>query len=293
MALVEPRTVERHGAVEIASIRRQQIDWQREATRELATGRTGEALNRYEQAGHVHVAETREAARAELVDAWDRDRQAKPDASRIILTHTNDEVRALNEAVREKVRASGDLGEDIALRVERGARQFADGDRIMFLKNERSLGVKNGSLGTVESVSALRMSVKLDDGKAVAFDLKDYAHLDHGYAATIHKAQGMTVDQVKLLATPGMDSHGAYVALSRHRTQVDLHYGKDDFADRKALKVRSSLMSMAKGLERDPQLESVLANRRPQLGLAAMSTKTLSQDLQKSLGISRGLGMGM
>ncbi|GGB64331.1 Ti-type conjugative transfer relaxase TraA [Blastomonas aquatica] len=488
---------ERHGAVEIASIRRQQIDWQREATRELATGRTGEALGRYEEAGNVHVAETREAARAGLVDAWERDRQAKPDASRIILTHTNDEVRALNEAVREKVRASGDLGEDVALKVERGARQFADGDRIMFLKNERSLGVKNGSLGTVESVSALRMSVKLDDGKAVAFDLKDYAHLDHGYAATIHKAQGMTVDQVKLLATPGMDSHGAYVALSRHRTQVDLHYGKDDFADRKALvrtlsrergkdmasdyarqpektaevpqpqrearaglkvsrsghlvdllkgasatpqrepvaqarakvawpeqasdkqafdkavqrfarvaqdivamrdkgleplasqrtalnkagaelnalrpdsfgdlrkamnrdlslipeavkgrtdravqameqqaklrieaqlvaaanerradafvdqwqrqseqyralrkngsaatsdKVRASLVGMAKGLERDPQLESVLANRRPQLGLDAMSTKPLSQDLQKSLGLSRGLGMGM
>ncbi len=487
---------ERHGAVEIASIRRQQIDWQREATRELATGRTGEALGRYEESGNIHLAETREAARAELVDAWDRDQQTKPDASRIILTHTNDEVRALNEAVREKVRASGDLGEDVALKVERGERKFADGDRVMFLKNERSLGVKNGSLGTVESVSALRMSVKLDDGKAVAFDLKDYAHLDHGYAATIHKAQGMTVDQVKLLATPGMDSHGAYVAFSRHRSQVDLHYGKDDFADRKALvrtlsrergkdmasdypqqakkvaeqepqresraglkvsrsshladllkgasasserqpvarvrvkvalpevandkqvfdkavqrfarvaqdivamrdkglqplasqrtalgkvgaelnalrpnsfgdlrkavnrdlslipeavkgrtdraiqameqqarlrieaqriaaanerradgfvdqwqrqseqyralrksgsaaasdKVRASLVGMAKGLERDPQLESMLANRRPQLGLDAMSTKTLSQDLQKSLGLSRGLGMGM
>ncbi|WP_031317945.1 hypothetical protein [Blastomonas sp. CACIA14H2] len=58
-------------------------------------------------------------------------------------------------------------------------------------------------------------------------------------------------------------------------------------------KVRASLVGMAKGLERDPQLESVLANRRPQLGLDAVSTKTLSQDLQKSLGISRGLGMGM
>ncbi|MGQ3241797.1 MAG: hypothetical protein ACT6VE_34600, partial [Shinella sp.] len=58
-------------------------------------------------------------------------------------------------------------------------------------------------------------------------------------------------------------------------------------------KVRASLVDMAKGLERDPQLESLLANRRPQLGLDAMSTKPLSQDLQKSLGLSRGLGMGM
>jgi hypothetical protein len=50
---------------------------------------------------------------------------------------------------------------------------------------------------------------------------------------------------------------------------------------------------MAKGLERDPQLESVLAARRPQLGLDAVSTKPMSQDLQKSLGLSRGMGMGM
>ena len=58
-------------------------------------------------------------------------------------------------------------------------------------------------------------------------------------------------------------------------------------------KVRAILDGMAKGLERDPQLEAVLATRRPQFGLDAMSTKTLSQDLQKSLGLSRGMGMGM
>ena len=75
------------------------------------------------------------------------------------------------------------------------------------------------------------MTVQLDDGRSVAFDLKDYAHLDHGYAATIHKAQGMTVDRAHVLATPGLDRHATYVALSRHRDSVQLHYGRDDFAD--------------------------------------------------------------
>lgn len=228
-------TAERHGAVEISSIRRQQEDWQRDATRELATGRTGEALARYESAGHIHVAETREQARTALVDSWDQDRKADPRASRIILTHTNDEVKALNEDVRNRMRAGGVLGREVELSVERGQRSFASGDRVMFLKNERELGVKNGSLGTLQSLSSVRMAVMLDDGRQIAFDLKDYAHVDHGYAATVHKAQGMTVDKVQVLATPGMDRHGAYVALSRHRDQVDLHYGQDDFADRKAL----------------------------------------------------------
>lgn len=144
-------------------------------------------------------------------------------------------MRELNEAARGQMRASGELGSDVTIRVERGERQFARGDRIMFLRNERGLGVKNGTLGTVEQVTPQRMAVRTDDGRSVAFHTKDYAHIDHGYAATIHKAQGMTVDRTHVLATPGMDSHGAYVALSRHRDGVALHYGRDDFADQSRL----------------------------------------------------------
>jgi Ti-type conjugative transfer relaxase TraA len=226
---------ERHGGVEITAVRRQRDDWQRDATRQLATGRTGLAIVAYEERGFVHAAETREAARAELIERWDRERQASPDDTRIILTHTNDEVRALNMAARERLREAGELGDDAAIGTERGQRQFASGDRIMFLRNERELGVKNGTLGTVEEVTPQRMSVRVDEGRSLAFDLKDYAHVDHGYAATIHKAQGMTVDRAHVIATPGMDSHGAYVALSRHRDGVALHYGRDDFADQARL----------------------------------------------------------
>jgi Ti-type conjugative transfer relaxase TraA len=241
---------ERHGSVEITDIRRQRDNWQRDATRHLATERTGEALHAYDEHGRVHAAETREQARTDLVERWDRDRAAAPAATRIILTHTNDEVQALNQAVRERMRATAQLGEDVTLRVERGPRTFAPGDRIMFLKNERSMGVKNGSLGIVQSVTGARMAVMLDDGRAVAFDLKDYAQIDYGYAATIHKAQGVTVDRAHVLATPGLDRHAAYVALSRHRDTVDLHYGGDDFADRSRL-VRTLSRERSKDMASD------------------------------------------
>lgn len=224
---------ERHGSVEITDIRRQREDWQRNATRQLATGRAAEAVRAYDEAGHVHAAPTREQARVNLIDRWDRDRAASLGASRIILNHTNDAVRDLNLAARERLRAAGVLGDDIAIVIadERGRRHFAPGDRIMFLKNERSLGVKNGSIGSVESLTSARMAVMLDDGRSVAFDTKDYAQIDHGYAATIHKAQGVTVDRLHVLATRGLDRHAAYVALSRQRDGVDLHCGQDDFAD--------------------------------------------------------------
>jgi Ti-type conjugative transfer relaxase TraA len=241
---------ERHGSVEITEVRRQHEGWQRDATRHLATGRTAEAIHAYQEHDAVHAVATRDEARDALIDRWGRDRVANPEASRLILTHTRDEVQALNSAARDRLRIAGALGEDVTIATERGARDFAAGDRVMFLKNERSLGVKNGTLGTVESASAVRMAVQLDDGRDVAFDLKDYAQIDHGYAATIHKAQGVTVDRVHVLATPGLDRHAAYVALSRHRDQVVLHYGRDDFDDQSKL-VRTLSRERAKDMASD------------------------------------------
>jgi len=243
---------ERHGAAEITEIRRQHEGWQREATRELATGRTDAALERYEAAGRVRGHETRERARSALVGGWDGVRQARPEVSQVMLAHTRADVAALNQLARDRMREAGDqhtggLGPDHLLQTERGERAFAAGDRVMFLRNERSMGVKNGSLGTVERIEphsggGLHFTVRLDGAgqlagarREVRFDLKDYAHIDHGYAATIHKSQGVTVDHAHLLASDGLDRHSAYVGMSRHRETLAIHYGVDDFKDRAQL----------------------------------------------------------
>jgi len=231
---------ERHGAVEITEVRRQAEEWRRDATRQLATGRTGDAIEAYHAAGLVVESRTRESARDALIERWDADRQAHPEASRLILTHTNAECDELNAQARDRLRDHGTLGTDVAVETTRGPRLFAEQDRIMFLRNERELGVKNGMLGTIERVDRTGMAVRLDDGRAVAFDHKVYADLTHGYAATVHKAQGATLDRVHVLATPGLDRHGAYVALSRHRDHVELHYARTDFTDRERLAARLS-----------------------------------------------------
>jgi hypothetical protein len=92
------------------------------------------------------------------------------------------------------------------------------------------------------------MTVQIDDGRSVQVDLKDYNRIDHGYAATIHKAQGMTVDRTHVLATPGMDAHSSYVALSRHRRRMDLHYGRDD------LPMRVGLSAPSRGMMRPARM---------------------------------------
>jgi Ti-type conjugative transfer relaxase TraA len=241
---------ERHGAAEITEIRRQREGWQREATRELATGRTGVALDRYEAAGMVRGHESREAARSALVDGWDSVRQARPEASQLMLAHTRADVAELNQLARHRMRDAGALGADQVVQTERGERAFAAGDRVMFLRNERSMGVKNGSLGTVERIEphgggGSSLAVRLDgaDLRQVQFDLKDYAQIDHGYASTIHKSQGVTVDHGHLLASDGLDRHAAYVGMSRHRETLAVHYGADDFKDRDQLKIRPWTMA--------------------------------------------------
>src|SRR3546814_1868523 len=58
---------ERHGGAEITEVRRQHEGWQQDATRHLATGRTGEAIGAYATKDMVHAADTREAARGVLI----------------------------------------------------------------------------------------------------------------------------------------------------------------------------------------------------------------------------------
>lgn len=226
---------ERHGAYELTEVRRQAVDWQRDATRQLATGRTVQALAAYSAAGAVRPHDTPEAAREAVVDGWWQAKRDAPGSSQVMLAYTRDDVSALNGLARGRMQAAGALGPDHTVETTRGARLFAEGERVVFLRNERDLGVKNGTLGTIDQLSDTRMGVRLDDGRRVAFDHKAYTDLDHGYATTIHKSQGVTVDRALVLASGYLDRHATYVALSRHRHGVSLHYDRQTFADEAAL----------------------------------------------------------
>lgn len=226
------RAVVQHvGAAEITEVRRQKHAWMREAGQQLARGSVADGLAAYAERGHVQIHGSREAARDALAASYVAD-QGK--GSQIILAHSNADVQALNQAVRDARKERGELAGSARFVTERGGREFAAGDRIVFLKNDRDLGVKNGTLGTVERAEDGRLAVRLDSGEARQVQASQYAAVDHGYAVTIHKAQGVTVDRAYLLATPGMDRSLAYVGMTRHREAATLFAGADDFTDRRA-----------------------------------------------------------
>ena len=223
------------GLVELTQVRRQKETWAREATEALANGRTLEALKTYDSQGALIASATREQAREQLLKLWSRDRVADPAESRLILAYTRDDVRELNAQAREMLKGEGSLRGGETIETTRGAREFAAGDRIMFLRNEKGLGVKNGTLGTVERIGSGALQVRLDgkDETRLIVETKDYQDLDYGYASTIHKSQGATVDRSYVLASQYFDRHTSYVALSRHREAATLFYAQDEFAGRR------------------------------------------------------------
>jgi len=237
---------ERVGFVELEGIRRQREDWQRAASIDFGRHRTEAGLAVYAERGAIRFEETGELARDAIVREVMADRDARPEGSRLVLAHRRADVTALNDAIRSARQARGELAGELVYQTSEGARAFAPGDRLLFRENNRELGVKNGMLGTVELADEGRLRVQLDSakgpgqGRAVEVSMADYAAVDHGYATTIHKAQGATVDRAYVLASHSMDRHLTYVAMTRHRDGVALYAGRDEFSDMESLSARLS-----------------------------------------------------
>jgi Ti-type conjugative transfer relaxase TraA len=222
--------------VELTEVRRQQHPWQRNATKELATQKTEKALERYSKAGCTHEFETAAIARAAVIEQWQAMRVAHPQESQLILAATRRDVQSFNEEIRALRKTNGELGEEISVKTPQGERQLAVHDQVYFLQNDRTLGVKNGTLGTIEGIQGKKLSIRLDGTtQCVEVDTEKYTQLGHGYAATVHKAQGMTVDRAYLHASKYMDRHSTYVGMTRHKQQVDVYYSREEFENEKAM----------------------------------------------------------
>ncbi|TBG35465.1 BID domain-containing protein, partial [Rhizobium leguminosarum] len=233
-------------------------------------------LSAYEARGSVHLKTDRAETLKAIIADYVADRSANPNDTRIAMAHRRDDVRAINAGIRAQLQERGELakgshppgdkGEELSYQTNNGRRAFARGDRIVFLENNRDLAVKNGMLGEVIAVAPDAIQVRLD-GKAqtpdgqrqVIIPVNSYQAFDHGYATTIHKTQGATVDRSFVLASTTMDRHLTYVAMTRHREEVQLYAGLDAF---------KTLRSLTEALSRSGVKETTLdythdfANRR-------------------------------
>ncbi|MFL6643639.1 MAG: MobF family relaxase [Paraburkholderia fungorum] len=212
-------------------------EWLRDAIRLFAEGDARAALDLLDSKGRLRIAASPEEARARLVGEWLSDKT--PLVQKAMLAGTRAEVAELNRLARERLVASGavrdDLGLDAEIRHRDGStetKRFAPGDRLVFLTNDRELGVANGSVGTIASIElggedGPQFLVELDGhnerGEREVRAPVGFACFDLAYCLTNHKAQGRTFDAAYALANPNMvDREWTYVAASRSRFSTTL-----------------------------------------------------------------------
>ncbi|HHI9468212.1 TPA: AAA family ATPase [Legionella anisa] len=255
---------------ELNQIRRQTTPWQVEASFNLAKGDVAHALHAYDIHDHIHRFRTTSEAKHSLIEQWNDVRIAQRCESQIILAYTRKDVKELNDMARLIKRRDGELGEDVVFGMERGERAFAVNDRVYFLKREDSLSVINGTLGTIHGIDAksgvITVALDRDDlnkkPQLIQVNTHYYKHMEHGYAATVYKAQGVTVDRTYVLPTKHYDAHSTYVAMTRHRKSCDVFVSREVFAHDKAL-VHALNRNRAKDVTLDyTQMASEFARQR-------------------------------
>lgn len=244
------------GAAELTTIYRQREEWMRESVHQFAGGQADKALAGYAERGLLTIAQDKRGAAEALVADWQKDRLANPEQSQAMLAGTRAEVRQLNTLAREDRIGRGEIDRGERVDTAHGQREFAAGDRMLFTRNDNALGVKNGTLATVEKVERqqdgnLSITARTDAGKTVQVDTSKYNNLDHGYAMTTHKSQGVTVDKAYVLAGSMHDRELSYVSMSRSRDETRL-YADAKRAERLPEQMRESHQkgtSVDKGLQ--------------------------------------------
>jgi exodeoxyribonuclease V alpha subunit len=112
---------------------------------------------------------------------------------------------ALNDALQRALNPTGPG-------LDRGARTYRVGDKVMQLRNDYDRGVFNGDVGLVAGIDPEEGTMTVTfDGRPVAFAGADLDDLTLAYASTVHKAQGSEYPAVVI---PLLTNH--FVMLSRN-----------------------------------------------------------------------------
>lgn len=218
--------------------RRQHHEWEHHALDHLRNGDIATAWNAYTDHDRVTLTDTRETLHQRAVSDWWTAHKSGSNAH--LLAGTRSEARALNALARQQAAASGTLT-GTALTI--GDDDFQVGDRIVLLRNDighydldthSRCRVDNGMIGTITAIDHHTQEVDLQLGNQRTIRLTGAyvraGHVDHGYATTIHKAQGMTCDDIFVVGPAGLYREAGYVALSRARSTAHLYATTKDAA---------------------------------------------------------------
>jgi len=205
----------RHPIVTLNENRRQQVSWERDALKDFRSKRVEEAIGKMRDGGRLVVGENADVVRQSMVDEWwDHHRNGR---DVLMMAHRNVDVDDLNRRARAHVGAAHRLhGQELVV----DGRPFQIGDTVVCLRNDHPRKIRNGTIGEIVTINHDDRSVLIDTTEGLRRLRHDYiaeGWMRHGYAVTVHKAQGRTCDHGLLLASDGVHHEMAYVGISRGR----------------------------------------------------------------------------
>ena len=263
---------------ELTQIVRQNSIDDRAASIAMSRHHIADGLEVYLEKENITAFQTKDEARLHIVSQW-----ANSDKSKVMLAYTNQDTNKMNEYARVIMRDRGVLrGEDVQIQTKKGNLSLAKGDEIVFNEPERKLGVLNGTRGKVEGIEKRDngdyiLKVSGNDGRKIEVNTAEYKSLSHGYATTIHKSQGLTVDDSFVLASKSMNANLTYVASTRHRDNLTIAYSLDEFKD-----FKDFTHNLSKPEEKTYSTDFNLANELDGVRAEIAKRETVSDRAQKA-----------
>ena len=219
---------DRDDVAHLTDVRRFTQPWEAAATLQLRDSNPT-VLDTYSQHDRLHDGDTEQMLNTAYT-AWQTDQAAGKHS--LLIAPTRDQVLALNIRAQADLIASGhvDAADTVALHDGTTA---GVGDVVVTRRNDRRLHgaggwVRNGDRWRITAlhpdgtVDVRRQRLPSSSPTRLPASYVD-AHVELGYATTVHRAQGATVDTAHAIVGPGMTRETLYVAMTRGRQSNDAY----------------------------------------------------------------------
>lgn len=251
----------------------------------------------YKDQGRVVAGES-DVMIEQVFTAWREDTTAGKQS--IMIASTNETVGKLNDLAQAHAMERGHVHPEHGSVLLHNEARAHVGDVVVTRQNARRLTVnggqdfvKNGDLWRVVGLEDGMLTVQhLEHGGKVTLPGSYVAaSVELGYASTIHRAQGATVDTAHALVDSSTDRAGAYVALTRGRESNKLYVGLGDGQKRDEV-----LEQIASAYERDltvyESVDAVRAEHENVADLVAQHEDISELAVQKVMATAVHEGMG-
>jgi len=212
-------------------ILRQKHENLREAVRQTVFGDIEKAVEKLED----NIVEKKRASNRHAQISNDYTNRSKEERDKtLVLTATNKDREQINARIRDSLREKGEIdktGFTFNVKNNRDVeseKSFSKRDKVVFLNNDRALGVKNGTMGEVLDIHRSGdVSIQTEKGVKNFNINKNYNWIDHGYVLTNYKGQGQTVKSVLINLDTTKKSltnrNSFYVSISRATDEVKIY----------------------------------------------------------------------